>query len=594
MRRAQAKQRAKRISLPAPVKGLYEYLPVTRSDPLGAEWLENFLPTTRGVRVRGGLSRAAYVTDPVKGLFPFVEDTSKFFASTADAVYDVSSLSPSSVATQVISGLSSGDWSTQQIGVSGGNYLCAVNGTDHGHIYDGSDWHPWVDETVYDLAYDALTADFEVGETATGGTSSASAEILGVVRTTATTGLLKLGAITGTFQDDETITSASGSADANGTTSTASSVTVSGVATADLKDVWLYRSRIFAVEKDTLKFWYLPVSQVGGTALDGNLAGVFRRGGTLLFGATWSLDAGDGLDDKCVFVSSEGEVAIYEGSDPSDAAEWALVGRYDIPKPTSKYAAVNAGGDLVIATRDGIVPLSAAIQKDPAALSLSAVSRPIESTWGREMAASTEGVQLHKWTEEDLLLTVLPESTRMLTTNLETGAWASQPGWYADCAGEYSGSVYIGRSDGRIYKLNDTGADDGAPFTAKVCFAFSDLGDPTLYKVPTMVRASFFASGEFTYNVNIARDYKVQFDAAPSATEIDNGLMIWGTSSWGGATWGGGVGDPQQGVVSLWRSVTGPGYALAPTVQITSGGSVALNVELLTVDVTVEAGGLAA
>ena len=46
------------------------------------------------------------------------------------------------------------------------------------------------------------------------------------------------------------------------------------------------------------------------------LSGASTKGGKLLFGATWSIDAGDGTDDKCVFVTDNGEVLVFTGSDP--------------------------------------------------------------------------------------------------------------------------------------------------------------------------------------------------------------------------------------------------------------------------------------
>lgn len=586
--------RGKHISLPAPVRGLHEYLPVTKPDPLGASWLENFIPTPRGLEVRGGISKAALVSGQIVSLFSFVESTSNFFAATAASIFDISSLNPTTQATTVADDLNSGDWSMQQMGVAGGNYLVGANGADYVHIYDGSNWNPLTDETVYDLAYDALTSDFLVGETVTGGTSGATAEILGVVRTTATEGTLKIGAITGgPYQDDEALTSASGAAVEDGTTSTASSISITGVATTSLDQVWLYRNRMFFIEKDSLKFWFLPSAAVGGAAQDFNLGGVFRRGGTLVFGATWSFDAGDGQDDKCVIVSDQGEVAVYEGTDPASASAWNLVGRYDIPKPVGKHASINAGGDLIIGTQDGIVPLSAAMEKDPAVLSLSAVTKPVERTWAVAVESNANSIKLEKWTEKDLLLVVLPDSTQMLTANLETGAWATQTGWYGDCAGQYLGFAFVGRDDGRVYKIDDTGTDDSSAFTARICYSFNDFGDATIYKTPSMARASFFASEGFNYKLGVSKDYKVDFPPAPDSVTDPSDVLVWDVGDWDVNLWGGAPSDPRLGLVDKYRSVFGPGYALAPTVQITSGGTEKLDVEFLGVDLILQGGGRA-
>lgn len=69
------------------------------------------------------------------------------------------------------------------------------------------------------LYFDTLTEDFVVGETVTGGSSGATATILGIRENpeVANSGILLLSAITGTFTDNEAITgSGSGSANANG------------------------------------------------------------------------------------------------------------------------------------------------------------------------------------------------------------------------------------------------------------------------------------------------------------------------------------------------------------------------------------------
>lgn len=86
----------------------------------------------------------------------------------------------------------------------------------------------WVQEPSAfgnELFFDAGTAAFEEGETVTGGTSGATASVRRVIVTDGAwgdsdaEGRLILGAITGTFQDDETITSAGGSATVAGTAS---------------------------------------------------------------------------------------------------------------------------------------------------------------------------------------------------------------------------------------------------------------------------------------------------------------------------------------------------------------------------------------
>lgn len=592
-----ARARSRFVEIPAPVHGLVLNRAVARPDRASAEHLENWFPTQRGIRVRGGLQRSAYVTDPVVSLFSYAHPTTpKFFAATADAVYDITSLDAVNAPVASIAGQSAGYYGTAQIGTVGGEYLYAVNGSDLAWLFDGSDWNPVNGAAVNEISYDALTADFTAGETLTGGTSGATAEILAVIPATSTTGVLKLGAITsGPYQDNETITSAGGSADADGANSVASSIAITGVTTSTFSHVWKYRNRLFFVEKNTKNAWYLPVDLVGGTAQSVGLAGVFQRGAPLLFGATWSIDSGDGLDDKCVFVSSDGEVAIYEGADPSSTTDWRLVGRYDLAKPLGIKGHMQAGGDLLIATVNGIIPLSQVVQKDPAALSMSAVSAPIEPLWNYEaQRAATGNVELVKWTDRGLGLVTLPDADRVLVVNIQTGGWGYASGWEADCGAVFLDQAYIGRSDGRIMAVDETGLDDATPFTAKYCHAFSGLGGESTFKQAQLIRCAFFAPEPFEYRVSIAVDYTVDFPSAPNAVDADasTDYLVWDSGNWDEKLWWSpAIAEATLGVTSEWVSVTGAGYALAPMVQITSGSSSKLNIELVRVDLAFEVGG---
>jgi len=594
-----------------------ENQPVADKSAMGAEWLENWLPTQRGLKMRGGTVRTSFIASAVKKLFQFDDGTGdpRFFASSASQIFDISDTATAAVnrnATALVwrqgrwgrntwgklerpvaSGFTSGDWAVQQVGTSGGDFLVAVNGADTAQIYDGT-WNPLTDEAINDLAFVQMGAAFAVGETVTGGTSGATAEILGFTQKATLSGTLKLGAITGTFEDGEMLTSASGQAVASGTTSEASAITLTGVDTSTLRHVWLYQNRLFFVQSNSLRVWFLPAGAVGGAAQDISLAGVFRRGGKILFGTTWSLDSGDGLDDKCLFVTDQGEVAVYSGTNPAEAGNWSFEGRYDIGRPLGRDAAIQAGGDVLIATDDGIVPMNVAISKDPSRLSLDAISRPIKITWDDESRRAGGNVALVKWTQGDLMLSVFPEAERMLTANLETGAWAIQSGWAADCAGIYNGALFGGRSNGVVYKFDTGGTDDGAPFTAKLCYPFLDMGVPADYKVAQMMRGAFFADDAFGARYSVSVDYNVRFPIAPAAAPSSPVQMVWGTGVWGVNDWAGAtVGDARLGVVDRWESVSGAGYAIAPMVQITSGGTTKLPVELVRLDILAEAGGRA-
>lgn len=371
----------------------------------------------------------------------------------------------------------------------------------------------------------------------------------------------------------------------------ASTPAITGVTTSTLSQAWKYRSRLFMVEKDTMKAWYLPVDSVGGEATSLSLAGIFTKGGALLLGGTWSLDSGDGVDDKCVFVSTEGEVAIYEGSDPSSSASWALVGVYEIGKPLGKNATMRAGGDLLIATTEGIVPVSQALDKDKAALSLAAVTKPIAPEWTTEVGRRS-GLpwEMVKWPTKDMGIITLPADTGQdqacLVVNLETGAWAKYTGWDTRCLVLHDDGVYFGTSDGKVMRAESTGSDDGSPYTCSAVLQFDHLRPQGAVKTMRMARTTFLASKPFNPKLSASVNYTVSLPSPPAAAEIASG-DVWDTGLWDQAVWDAGS---ARSVSTRWVSIGSTGFTFALQVQVTCGTTIAPDAELVSIDAAYEVG----
>ncbi|RVA99078.1 hypothetical protein EN918_39960, partial [Mesorhizobium sp. M7A.F.Ca.CA.004.05.1.1] len=133
---------------------------------------------------------------------------------------------------------------------SGGSFVVAVNGTDFLQLYSTTfDWSAVNGLATYRLNFDTQTVNYVTGQTITGGTSGATATVVKSIDN-GTTGSLYIQSITGTFQDNETVTgSIAGSAKADipgGVVQISAAIT--GVATSVLSHVWLYRNRLFFIE----------------------------------------------------------------------------------------------------------------------------------------------------------------------------------------------------------------------------------------------------------------------------------------------------------------------------------------------------------
>lgn len=601
-RRAAVSQAARSRTLtktfPPPVRGWIRNENLAASGPVGAYQLDNWFPTQDGIRLRGGSRKYATVsTGACTSLFSYIVGTTEtFFAADANNIFDITTIADADVIpSAAVSSQTSGYYSTVQMGTTGGDFLYAVNGDDSALLYDGTDFYAIDANDIVDIAYDAETGNFTAGLVLTGGTSSATGTILSVTDA-GTTGTLRVRETSGTFQDNETITDTStGSATSNipsGPVAVYNGIT--GVTTSNLSFVWVFANRLFFVEKGTMNAWYLSVSSISGTATRFSLNGIFKNGGELLFGGTWSLDSGDGLDDKCVFVSSTGEVAVYEGTDPSSSTTWAKAGVYDITPPMGFNATLKAGGDLVIATEEGMVPISEAVTRDSAALSLAAITRAIEPEWTSEVnARRSKSWDILKWPSNNMAVVALPvvdatTEAYCYVVNLETGAWCRYTGWDTECLGLYNSIGYFGTSGGKVMQMEASGSDDGATYTAVYAGLFDHLNAPAASKTITTARTIMNAGTDIIPQVSISNDYAINLPSPPNSI-ADYTSDEWDVGLWDVAIFDAGV---QLETKTQWHSIGQSGFAVAPQLQLTMGVSPTPKVELVAIDLMYEIGGV--
>ena len=563
--------------------------------PPSAYKLENFFPTATGAELRGGSQVHATLGDTTDYVGSFLEyrngTVERFFASIEGGIYDITTPADPDVSpAPSVSGTLNSVWYSTQFATTGGVFLVAVNASDPLEVYDGSLWYPIGSSDLAQLDYEDGTAAFSVGETVTGATSGATGVIV-AMQGTVDNGFIVLKDIaSGPFDAGETITSAGGSAKAQDVEQTIF-IGISGVDSEKLSFVWIYKNRLFFIEKDSMNVWYQDVDALGGEMTRFPMGGVFPRGGSLLFGASWSLDtSGDGgLSAQCVFMSTEGEVAVYQGGNPSDANDWGLVGVYRVGKPLGPNAWFRAGGDIVVSTDIGLVPLSQAINRDIAALAPSAVSYPIETAWNEEVSARRASYwTCAVWPEQQMALVVLPTlagtTPRMFVANVRTGAWCEFTNWDGRCIASFRGRLFFGTKGGKVIEGYVTGLDQGAPYTGVHIPLFDDLGSPASIKVFKMARPTVLSAIDVICDMSIQLDYTVRLPPPPAAAVVESS-SVWGGAIWGQAKWGG---TRTKRIKQDWQSAGGIGYAFAPALQVTSGSLQPLECEIVRIDVTFE------
>jgi len=506
------KRPASPFAFPAPVAGLSLDQNSAVPAPGTARVLNNWICTTTGIKVRGGMQRHATLGGACTSLFGYKAGlTAQLFGATGTAIYDITTPADPEVApTADVTGQTSGAYAVAQFAASGGNFLYAVNGADKALLYDGTTW------------------------TAIDGSSSPA---------------------------------------------------ITGVATGAFTHVWSYANRLFFVEGGTFDAWYLPVDSIGGSATSFSLQGVFRKGGSLLFGAVWSSDSGAGLDDRCVFVSSEGEAAVYEGIDPG--ADFRLVGVYDLPRPIGKNSHIQAGGDLLIATNVGLVSISSAVQSDVAALPGQAFSRSIAPLWQEQAARLvSQDWQMIKVPADNIMIVSQPTQPLALVVNLQTGAWSTWTGTDARGLALFNDNAYCGDGLGRVFLMNSGGNDAGEPYTARYLGSFDPMGSPGVTKSVRQARLTFQVGGTFEPSVAFKTDFDEMASPAPPSPS-DYSSDVWDIGVWGEALWDGA--SPAIKVLG-WSAVAATGRFFAPEVQLTFGIAPTPRVEMVSIDAMIDMG----
>lgn len=354
--------------------------------------------------------------------------------------------------------------------------------------------------------------------------------------------------------------------------------------------VWVYKYRIYFVKKDSLSVWYLPVDSVGGALTEFPMTGLFQNGGEILFGATWSTDGGSGLSDNWVVATNQGEVAIFQGGYPGDA-EWTLVGRYDIGRPLGKNAIMRAGGDLLVATTEGLPSLNKAISSDRASLTIDSVSAPIQDQWQYYAANRSTAVwSITKWPAKGYALVGISTSGAQdkvaFTVNLSTGAWGPISGWDVACAIEAGDKMYFGGANGKIFRAEEGGADGSDLYQCTYIGLPENFGALATNKTALMMRATFIHTTEIIANVGVATDYSREVGVYPSSpTSSQND--VWDTGLWDVAKWDAGG---SRTIKTDWVSVTGSGNTLAPVIQMTFGTTQAPDIELVNIELLYQPG----
>ncbi len=321
-----------------------------------------------------------------------------------------------------------------------------------------------------------------------------------------------------------------------------------------------HKNRLWFTLNNSSDAWYLPVDSIQGAAVKFPLGGLWNLGGYLMAMGTWSIDAGNGPDDYAVFLSSQGQAAIYSGTNPASATTWTLVGVFDMGPPIGRRCMVKVGADIAIISIDGVVPLSKAMIFERSAVQTIALTNRIQRVMNQSARAYKDnfGWQLLAYprgTRAILNVPILENDTQeQYVMNTLSGAWCRFTGMNANCWETLNDSPYFGSNDGRVMEADRGGTDVGSIMRADMMTAFNYFGARGIQKRWTMCRplltTDLSIQPGIAFNVDFEEDAEI---FVPSDTP--NPQALWDVAEWDDAVWAGEVvtrGD--------WTSVAGIGY----------------------------------
>lgn len=364
---------------------------------------------------------------------------------------------------------------------------------------------------------------------------------------------------------------------------------ITGIVTTSIIGINSFKNRIWFVQRDSLDVWYLPVASIAGAAVKFPLSGLFVRGGYLMAMGTWTIDGGSGTDDFAVFATSEGEIAVYQGTDPASPTTWALVGVYYIGEPIGRRCFVKYGGDLLFMCKQGLFPLSKALQTASIDRTV-ALSDKISKSFSQAASSfgSNLGWQTTVFPSPNMLLVNIPayvgSASYQYVMNTLTQAWCRFTDWNASCFFVWKSRLFYG-SENSVIEAWVGPNDNDSNITGVALTAYSYLNAPNVIKHFKLIRPVMLTNSSYDLYVGIAITFNnddVDYTVVPASL---TGGALWDVAVWDVDMWGSGPTTDEN-----WNSLTvNPARACAAKLKITTKLA---SIQWISTDYIYETGGM--
>lgn len=366
--------------------------------------------------------------------------------------------------------------------------------------------------------------------------------------------------------------------------------TPTNLPTTTLRTVFVWKERVFfTAEADTKLYYLTTAGAVTGTAASFSMGHLLKNGGYLSVGFNWTTDAGLSVDDYLVIVGSEGDVGIWQGTDPSSTTTFELKGIWYIG-PVPKYGRYHClfGGDVMVLSELGLIQMSRLmngqfVDADPGSVQkIQSVINPLVTSL-RGLAAWDVCV-----VPNDNVLVIKPPQQptgvyQQYGMNIITGSWCTFSNLSMNCMAILGGVTYFGDNNGCVYKVFHGNRDNvladgsgGDLIEGDVQTSFQSFGTPGVLKKFGMARPVFIASAPPAVKVRVNVQYSFT-NVAGSPSFVTPNSYLWDTGIWNTAIWSG-----TENTYQAFAGVAGMGYYGALRMKVRGlGGTVFSSTHML-------------
>lgn len=341
--------------------------------------------------------------------------------------------------------------------------------------------------------------------------------------------------------------------------------------------IFNFKDRVWLIEADTCKAYYLAVGAIQGDAEEIDFAAVINQGGTLAYGTAWTFNAGLDIEDYLVLLTTNGEVLVYSGYDPSSVDTFALKGVWFVGQiPAGVRSFVQFGGEVFIVSALGVIPVSKLVNGEivNGETVTSFKIQPILTDMFNRMK-DYFGWEMEMIYNQSFMLLKTPASPSTGThhyfvMNAQTGAWGTVSGMPMNCTTQVNNRLLFGTEDGKVCvafvgNTDGQGIDgvDGRPIIGTYMSGYNGYGHDGMHKVFNLVRPIFFGSRPPSVKARIITQMG---EPIPSVSAGQTGIKSakFDIDRWNQCTWAG-----SMYTFSAWLGVNGMGYFGALALRFT-------------------------